>query len=94
MRTTAPITITLPHDMAAMVKENVASGKYATESEVIRDGLRILKALDEMVEAWLREEVAKSYDDFTAKPEAAIPAEEIMARLQQRTRARLAKREK
>jgi antitoxin ParD1/3/4 len=94
MRTTAPITITLPHDMAAMVKEKVASGEYATESEVIRDGLRILKARDEMVESWLREEVAKSYDDFAAKSETAIPAEEIMARLQQRTRARLAKRGK
>jgi hypothetical protein len=38
MRNTHPISVTLPHDMAAMVKAKVASGEYATESEIIRDG--------------------------------------------------------
>ena len=32
MRTTQPLTITLPHDMAQMVKDKVSSGEYATES--------------------------------------------------------------
>jgi Arc/MetJ-type ribon-helix-helix transcriptional regulator len=40
MRNTQPISVTLPHDMAAMVKAKVTSGEYASESEVIRDGLR------------------------------------------------------
>ena len=33
MRSTTPISVTLPHDMAARVKAKVASGEYATESE-------------------------------------------------------------
>jgi putative addiction module CopG family antidote len=81
MRNTSPISITLPHDMAAMVKAKVASGEYATESEVIRDGLRVLLARDVAVERWLQEEIAKSYDEHAADPSPGIPADKIMARL-------------
>jgi antitoxin ParD1/3/4 len=91
MRNTQPITITLPHDMAAMVKAKVASGEYASESEVVRDGLRALQARDAALEAWLRGEVAKSYDEFAADPVIGIPAEEIMARLRASYRNRVAK---
>ena len=94
MRNTSPLSITLPHDMAAMVKEKVASGEYATESEVIRDGLRVLKARDEMVEAWLRDEVGKSYDDFASGKKGGTPGEEMMAKLRANYRARISKREK
>jgi len=93
MRNTQPISITLPHDMAAMVKAKVASGEYATESEVIRDGLRTLQARDAALEKWLQEEVAKSYDEFAADPASGIPAGEVMARLRASYRARLAKPE-
>ncbi|MGO9008155.1 MAG: type II toxin-antitoxin system ParD family antitoxin [Beijerinckiaceae bacterium] len=91
MRNTHPISVTLPHDMAAMVKAKVASGEYATESEVIRDGLRALQARDAAIEKWLRDEVAKSYDEHAADPSIAIPAGEVMAHLRASYRARLAK---
>ena len=91
MRNTQPISITLPHDMAAMVKAKVSSGEYASESEVIRDGLRTLQARDAALESWLRGEVAKSYDEFAADPGAGIPADEIMARLRASYRDRLVK---
>jgi antitoxin ParD1/3/4 len=91
MRNTRPISITLPHDMAAMVKAKVASGEYATESEVIREGLRTLQARDAAVERWLREEVAKSYDEHVADPSIGMPGDEVMNRLRASYRARLAK---
>jgi antitoxin ParD1/3/4 len=91
MRNTHPMSITLPHDMAAMVKAKVSSGEYATESEVIRDGLRTLQARDAAVEAWLQSEVAKSYDEMAANPGVGIPAEEIMDRLRAAHGARAAK---
>jgi antitoxin ParD1/3/4 len=91
MRNTHPISVTLPHDMAAMVKAKVASGEYATESEVIRDGLRALQARDAAVERWLRDEVTKSYDDYAADPSVGIPAADLMERLRASYRARLAK---
>ena len=94
MRNTQAISITLPHDMAAMVKAKVTSGEYATESEVIRDGLRTLLARDAALESWLRGEVAKSYDEFAADPSSGIPAEDMMARLRASYRDRLAKPER
>ncbi len=94
MRNTSPISITLPHDMAAMVKAKVASGEYATESEVIRDGLRTLLARDKAMESWLRDEVAKSYDEHAADPKRAVPAKDVMARIRTSYRARAAKRSK
>ena len=50
MRTTKQMSVTLPHEMADMVRAKVASGEYASESEVIRDGLRPLAARDRAVE--------------------------------------------
>jgi putative addiction module CopG family antidote len=77
--------------MAAMVKAKVTSGEYASESEVIRDGLRTLQARDAALENWLRSEVAKSYDEFAADSDIGIPAGEVMARLRASYRERLAK---
>ena len=91
MRNTQPISVTLPHDMAAMVKAKVTSGEYASESEVIRDGLRTLQARDAALENWLRGEVAKSYDEFAADPSIGIPAGEVMVRLRASYRQRLSK---
>jgi len=42
MRTTQQLCITLPKELAATVKEMVDSGESASESEVIREGLRAL----------------------------------------------------
>jgi putative addiction module CopG family antidote len=69
MRTTQSLSITLPHEMAQMVKNKVASGEYATESEVIRDGLRTLAARDAAVAQWLKDEVAPTYDRVMADPD-------------------------
>ena len=93
MRNTQAISVTLPHDMAALVKAKVASGEYATESEVIRDGLRTLIARDAALENWLRGEVAKSYDEYAADPGIGIPADEIMQRVRVSYRERVAKPE-
>jgi antitoxin ParD1/3/4 len=81
MRSTQQFSITLPNDMAETVRAKVASGQYATESEVIRDGLRTLMARDQAVEAWLRKDVAAAYDALKASPSKAVPASEVRARL-------------
>lgn len=51
MPTTKQLSITLPNSMADALKERVASGAYASESEVVRDGLRALFAREEAVAA-------------------------------------------
>lgn len=81
MRSTQQFSITLPDDMAELVRAKVASGEYATESEVLRDGLRVLLARDQAVDAWLRTEVAVAYDAIKKDPSRAAPASNVCARL-------------
>ncbi len=67
--------------MAQLVKEKVASGAYATESEVIREGLRALSARDAAEEEWLRTEGVARYDAYHRSPRRGRPAAEVFARL-------------
>jgi putative addiction module CopG family antidote len=81
MRTTQQLSITLPNEMADVVKAKVWTGEYATESEVIRDGLRALLVRDRIVESWLRQEVGPAYDALKADPSRAVSADQVRARL-------------
>ena len=81
MRTTRQMSVTLPHEMANMVRAKVTSGEYASESEVIRDGLRALAARDRAVESWLRDQVVPAYDRLHAGPESALTVDAVRARL-------------
>jgi antitoxin ParD1/3/4 len=81
MRTSQQLSITLPTSMAAVVKEKVANGEYASESEVIRDGLRALLARDRAVDTWLQEQVGPAYDALRADPSRAVTIDDVRARL-------------
>ncbi len=81
MRTTQQMSITLPKEMAEAVKQKVASGEYATESEVIRDGLRALMARDRAIETWLREKVVPAYEAHKANPQSGLTVQEARAQL-------------
>ena len=88
MRSTRQLSVTLPNEMADMVREKVASGEYATESEVIRDGLRALQARDRAVEHWLRTQAVPAYDALKADPARAVSVTGVrktLARLHRRT---------
>jgi antitoxin ParD1/3/4 len=67
--------------MADVVKAKVQTGEYATESEVIRDGLRALLARDRAVESWLHQQVGPAYDALKAEPSRAITVDQVRARL-------------
>ena len=81
MRTTRQMSITLPHEMAELVRAKVESGEYASESEVIRDGLRALQLHERALESWLREQVAPAYDAMKADPSRAVSVEKVRASL-------------
>lgn len=81
MRTTQQLSITLPIEMADVVKAKVQTGEYASESEVIRDGLRALMARDRAFENWLHQQVGPAYDALKAEPSRAITVEQVRARL-------------
>jgi putative addiction module CopG family antidote len=81
MRTTQQFSITLPNEMADAVKSKVATGEYATESEVIRDGIRALLARDRAIESWLQEQVGPAYDALKANPSRAVSMADVRALL-------------
>ena len=81
MRATEKRTFSLPAEQAGYIDAQVASGAYASASEVVRAGLRALQERDAAEERWLREEVVPAYDAWKADPSRAIPAEEVFAEL-------------
>jgi antitoxin ParD1/3/4 len=79
------LSIALTPQLAQKAREIVASGDYATTSEVIREGLRLLIERRERL-AQLRAEIQKGFDSGPAEPRR--PIEEMLAA----GRARLAQR--
>lgn len=84
MSTIEKRTVSLPAEHAAFIDAQVASGAYASASEVVRAGLRALQERDAAVERWLREEVAPAYDKLEASADPLPPAEEVFAEIRAR----------
>lgn len=82
-------TVSLPAEQGSYIDSLVASGAYATASEVVRAGLRALQERDAAVERWLREEVVPAAKAFEADPSRGIPADQVLERIKARHAARL-----
>lgn len=76
MRSSKPLTVTLGEQQRA-VDARVASGAYASASEVIRAALRALDREEEALNEIVRAKVHEALDD----PCPDIPAEEVFATL-------------
>ncbi len=84
-QTTEKLSITLPRDMARMIRGKVEAGAYASNSEVIREALRLMQEHEgEKAQklAWLREKIDHSLDD----PRPSVEGDEVFARLEERHR--------
>ncbi|HEX9200367.1 MAG TPA: type II toxin-antitoxin system ParD family antitoxin [Acidobacteriaceae bacterium] len=77
------LTITLPTDMAVLIKAVVEEGDYASSSEVIREALREWKTKRELqlhkIKA-LKAEIDRGLADVAAGRVAAFNAERIIER--------------
>lgn len=85
-------TFSLPTEQAGYIDTLVASGTYASGSEVVRAGLRALQERDGAVEKWLREEVVGVFDSMQSMPGRAIAAERVFATIRARHADRMKKR--
>ena len=86
MATAEKISIALPPEMVAVIRNAVATGEYASNSEVIRDALRDWtnkRALRQRGIAELRELWQEALQDKTP----GISAEEVLDRLERKYQA-------
>lgn len=71
------LNILLPEDMADYIRSKVASGAYASESEVISESLRELISNESEIESWLRDEVLPTLEDHDRNPESALSGDDV-----------------
>ena len=79
------MNVSLPAALAEFVEKEVASGNYATASEVVRDGLRMLReerAVYEEKLAILKREIQVGLDDVRAGHFSDRTVMEILAEVQ------------
>lgn len=89
------MNISLTPELEQLVDDRVKSGMYQTASEVIREGLRLLRERDQRVEA-LRRDVRAGFEavergEFTEYDASNI--KELADRIKARGRKRLAEEE-
>jgi len=89
MRNSVSVKVSLPLEMAEAIKRKVASGAYASESEVIREGLRALDAREAIVEEWLRTEGVARFDAYHRDEIVTHSLEDVTKRLHDRHEERI-----
>jgi Arc/MetJ-type ribon-helix-helix transcriptional regulator len=75
--------------LAEIVDARIASGRNASESEVIREALELLAEQDAPLEdpeleAWLRGQVVPAYEKWKSGGEKGLSADEVRASLAHR----------
>lgn len=85
-------TFSLPKDQSAYIDAKVASGGYASSSEVVREGLRALQQRDAAMERWLREAVVPALVEMDAHPEQSVPFDDAFNEIEALIRDREAKK--
>lgn len=86
-------TVSLPQEHATYIERMVASGAYASASEVVRAGLRALQERDAAIERWLNTEVAATYDLMKDDPSRACDIGDVFGALRARHAQRMTGRE-
>ena len=83
MRTSKPISVTLGSQQSYLDKQ-LASGEYASASEVVRAGLKALEREHAARTEWMRAKVEEALSD----PRPVIHVEDVFARLERQIRTR------
>ena len=68
--------------MADLLHRKVASGEYASESEVIADSIALLEEQSRDIEQWLRDEAVPACLELEADPSSGISPAELRTALE------------
>lgn len=56
------IRILVPENVEDLLRRKMETGAYASEADLIADGLAAIEERDDAVEQWLRNDVAQAFD--------------------------------
>ena len=96
MPATEQLTLTLPAEIVETIRNKVASGEYASESDFVCESI-VLSDAHRSSESdagwgpsdeWLIQHALPALDELEAHPETGIPLEEVEAELLRRRRSR------
>jgi antitoxin ParD1/3/4 len=73
------MNVSLPEQMEEFVRQKVAMGDYETASEVVREGLRLLKQRDELWKAEVRSKIEQGLNSIQAG--RSIPSAQVKAEM-------------
>lgn len=74
-------TFSLTEEQAKFIDDRVASGGYASGSEVVREGLRGMQEDAAAIDRWLVEDVLPTLKKLDKDPGRARPADEVFGEL-------------
>lgn len=81
------MNVSLTPELERLVAERVASGRYTSASEVVREGLRLLEEQDQLRDVrlkYLRQAIAEGLESGPAQP---MDIEQIKAEARRRSRS-------
>lgn len=82
-------TVSLPPEQTAFIDRAIASGNYASTSDVVEAGLKALQEREADLEKWLQDDVAPVFDAILANPARVLAADDVFAQVRVRHRERL-----
>lgn len=86
MSTIEKISIALPPEMVALVRQAVAAGEYASSSEVVREALREWTQKRSLRQQGV-EELRQLWQQVLADPTPGVPVAEVLDRLERKYQA-------
>jgi Arc/MetJ-type ribon-helix-helix transcriptional regulator len=76
------LQVKLDDETKGLVDGLLASGRYDSAAHIIREGVLALAEADDSIERWLREDVARTYDEVMADPQGTtVSADDVAAML-------------
>lgn len=86
MPTVDKISIALPPEMVALVRQAVETGEYASSSEVVRDALRDWTHKRQLQQNGITE-LRQIWQEAREKNAPYVPADDVMERLERKYQA-------
>lgn len=81
---TTDLTVSLPPEDLKLVRTLVSTGAFRSDSDVVCEGLRILRVRQQTMDKWLRDEAIPTFHRLKGHPATGMSVDELRVALDQR----------